>query len=314
MKHYKKGLAIILCIILAVSGAITLFTPVYAAAGESRPFTPRLTAPDADDPRFSTSNPFHLVGNRMPNCTTYAWGRAYEILGHPPALNRGHARYWFTNTGPFRNPNDRYERGQVPRIGAIAVWGTDVGSGFGHVSVVEYVFPNGSFKTSGSVWLGAFFYTSIHHSLPASFQGFIYLGCFVYTPAPIPVRPDTPVVYTVPMDRTSDANDAPLMIGNLVNLRGLQEVLDGTMISEINLFSGRRMTLFALPHASGASVVFYIYQGMASILLGDFIIEADPYELKRVDGSWYLTLDAMSSLLGFTGFVEGDYLYLHMNE
>jgi len=441
---------------------LTPTMPVHAAATQN--FTPRMTAPDANDPRFTTYNPFWGVGLGMPNCTAYAWGRAYEILGHAPQLNRGHSRYWFTNGGPFRNPNDRFARGQTPRLGAIAVWGTSSAGG-GHVSVVEYVFPNGSFITSGSVFRGTFFYTQLNTSLPADFQGFIYLGDFTYAPTPLsiiphmdihihygdpelgrvtglvatvtyvhdrfldnhvylsanstitfsnafyapsatdeagglrrftantpyriadfagvlsiplyrgttlfdyetamhlynaeqgaegvtyfrfinlntannrtlrtlalqnggrdinergihlwiaPTTPNQPTVHdwiAVSLHRPSAENGAPFMVNNLVSLRGLQEVLHGTTSSEVNPYTGRRVTTFTLPHARGGAAVVYIYQNRATILLGDIIFEPEQFGLARVNGSWYLMLDALPSLVGFTGFVEGENLYLHV--
>jgi len=455
-------------------GLVNAFTPISIEATAERPFIPRMTAPDPNDPRFTTYSPFYGVGLGMPNCTAYAWGRAYEILGHAPQLNRGHSRFWFTNGGPFRNDNDRFERGQTPRLGAIAVWGPSSAGG-GHVSVVEYVFPNGSFITSGSVFGGTFFYTRLNTSIPSDFQGFIYLGNFTYTPTPLrvipqmdihihygdpalgrvtglvatvtyvydrflgnhvylsaystitfsnafyvptsmvhdagdgrmdtwqdglrrfeanvryrmddfvgvlslplyrgttlqnrnaaaqlyrseqgmtgietfrfvnldtvnnrmirtlelqnggrdinersvhvwvtPPAPDLPPVFDwiyVDLNRPSEANGAPFMINNLVNLRGLQEVLGGTTSSEVSEISGRRITVFTLPHAGSGEAIVYIYQNQATILLGDFIFPQEHFGLVRVEGSWYLMLDSLPALVGFTGFVQGDNLYLHV--
>ena len=138
-------------------------------------FTPRTTAPARNDHRFTTSNPFHQAGFPMPNCTAYAWGRAYEILGRRPNLNQGNARHWFHNDGPFPNRNDNFQRGQTPRVGAIAVWAN--GSA-GHVAVVEHVHANGNVDLSESFWRGDNFrYTRNVNvrSHRANFLGFIYL-------------------------------------------------------------------------------------------------------------------------------------------
>ena len=139
-------------------------------------FVPRTTAPDRNDHRFSTSNPFHQAGFGMPNCTTYAWGRAWEILGRAPnELNRGNARFWFSNNGGFPQPGDNFQRGQTPRLGAIAVWAS---SSAGHVAVVEHVHPNGNVDLSESFWNGLFFrYTQNVNvrTYLSNFLGFIYL-------------------------------------------------------------------------------------------------------------------------------------------
>ena len=122
-------------------------------------FRPRTTAPPTNvNPWIpnSAQNPFRISGG---NCTWYAWGRAHEILGRPPQLNRGHARYWFGNGGPFPG-SERFQRGQTPQVGAIAVWGRGASPNhnYGHVSVVESVDRNGNVRLSGSNWGGQSFY------------------------------------------------------------------------------------------------------------------------------------------------------------
>ena len=168
------------------------FAMLYVNAFAAGDFVPRTTAPDPSDPRFTTENPFYNVGLGMPNCTAYAWGRAYEILGEIPALNIGNARYWFYNDGGFPNPEDHFERGQTPRLGAIAVWGTSTLGPFGHVAVVEYIHPDGTVDLSESFWGGEFFAFSqnvdVHHGeawrtapVHRNFLGFIYL-CAIADP------------------------------------------------------------------------------------------------------------------------------------
>jgi len=155
-------------------------------------FVPRTTAPCEEDPRFTTSNPFHNVGLGLPNCTAYAWGRAYEILGQRPNLNVGNARYWFYNDGGHPSPYDTFPRGQEPRLGAIAVWGRSVPNYYGHVAVVEYVHADGTVDLSESSWGGERFIFSQNVNVRGNdawrvdpicrnFLGFIYLCGFVYT-------------------------------------------------------------------------------------------------------------------------------------
>ena len=179
------------------TAAIFVFTAMLYvnALASGGVFTPRTTAPDADDPRFTTENPFYNVGLGMPNCTAYAWGRAYEILGERPPLNIGNARYWFYNEGGFPQPDDRFERGQTPRLGAIAVWGASELGPFGHVAVVEGINADGTVNLSESFWGGEIFAFSVgvdvHHNeawriepVYRNFLGFIYLCSVVGTEAP----------------------------------------------------------------------------------------------------------------------------------
>lgn len=141
-------------------------------------YTPRLTAPDRSNPYYySDSNPFFASGYGMPNCTAYAWGRAYEILGSPPALPTSDARKWYERT-------TAYPKGQTPALGAVAVWWSDVS---GHVAVVEKI-ENGTVTFSNSAWGGSTFYLT---TAPAdgsdnycgnragwTFLGFIYIADF----------------------------------------------------------------------------------------------------------------------------------------
>lgn len=58
----------------------------------------------------------------MPNCTAYAYGRAYEILGSEPKLSWNNAEQWYD----YNKSNGYYKYGQTPKVGAIAA---------GHITV-----------------------------------------------------------------------------------------------------------------------------------------------------------------------------------
>ena len=67
---------------------------------------------------FSSLNVFYISNYGMPNCTAYAWGRAYEYYGTRPSLSYYNAGEWW-----YDNINcGTYEFGSEPRVGAIAVW------------------------------------------------------------------------------------------------------------------------------------------------------------------------------------------------
>ena len=74
-------------------------------------------------------------GYALPNCTGYAWGRFMEILGETPKLCTGNANKWYT----FRK--DGYERGQEPKVGAVACWSKQGDAG--HVAIVEEISKDG---------------------------------------------------------------------------------------------------------------------------------------------------------------------------
>lgn len=154
------------------------------AAARSSIFNPRLSAPTTNDAYYFSYNPFYLFGYGMPNCTAYAWGRAYEILGSKPNLSLGNANQWWGyNAG-------KYASGKTPRVGSVVCWGSPAGGGYGHVAVVEEV--NGDTLTiSESSWGGFFFRTRKinKNNMGVGFQGYLYLGDFSATPPPVNLPP-----------------------------------------------------------------------------------------------------------------------------
>ncbi len=140
-------------------------------------FEPRLTAPDDDNAcYYSGDNIFYASGYGMPNCTCYAWGRAYELTGEKPDLSPCDACTWYD----YNRENGCYDYGDTPQEGAIACWSYADG-GSGHVAVVEEV-EEDTLTFSNSAYSGAEFYTE---TAPVSdpsngrdnwiFLGYIYL-------------------------------------------------------------------------------------------------------------------------------------------
>lgn len=142
-------------------------------------FTPRLTSDGISGSKYYyNDNPFYQSGYGMPNCTAYAWGRFYEVLGSKPALSLGNAEDWYSYS-------DKYERGATPQLGAVACWRRgsvgDDSDGAGHVAIVEVINADGSIVTSESGWNSDFFWTTTRYndgnwgaSSAYTFQGFIY--------------------------------------------------------------------------------------------------------------------------------------------
>ena len=117
-------------------------------------YTPRVSAPDGDDPcYYSNDNIYYASSYGMPNCTCYAWGRAYELLGHTPELSPWDACTWYD----YNKDNGCYDYGSEPRLGAIACW-TYADGGSGHVAVVEDIGED-TVTFSNSAYAGTEFYT-----------------------------------------------------------------------------------------------------------------------------------------------------------
>ena len=141
-------------------------------------YTPRLTAPSKKNKYYySDLNVFYRCGWGMPNCTAYAWGRAYEILGKEPQLSVYSAYLWYD----YNKEHKIYSYGKTPKLGAIACW--VYASGYsGHVAVVEKI-EGDTVTYSNSAWGGTEFYTTTSPKNDPSngndywiFQGFIYIG------------------------------------------------------------------------------------------------------------------------------------------
>ncbi len=139
-------------------------------------YTPRVNAPDPTDPRYySDENIFYAADYGMPNCTCYAWGRAYEITGEKPELSPYDACTWYA----YNAENSIYDYGDEPQEGAIACFAYADG-GSGHVAVVEEV-ADDTLLLSNSAYSGTEFYLD---TVPADdpsggregwiFQGYIY--------------------------------------------------------------------------------------------------------------------------------------------
>lgn len=180
----------------------------HTRIGTTTSYLPRLTVPkygsDADedgdgiaegDYWLSTANgglnPFPKpgvyakgAGDTLPNCTAYAWGRFYEIIGEKPKLSTGNAEQWYEKL------SDGYERGQTPQLGAVICWqkgsSTDpaANDGAGHVAIVEQINSDGSIVTSESGWQTSSYWWLTKRSKGSNgnwgqssaykFQGFIY--------------------------------------------------------------------------------------------------------------------------------------------
>lgn len=141
-------------------------------------YVPRMSAPAAGNPcYYSEDNIFYAADYGMPNCTCYAWGRAYEITGEKPILSPYDACTWY----PYNAENGIYEYGDTPEQGAIACWAYADG-GSGHVAVVEGV-EGDTVLLSNSAYEGTEFYMD---TVPADdpsqgrdgwiFQGYIYVN------------------------------------------------------------------------------------------------------------------------------------------
>ncbi len=165
--------------------AAILFVTVFSmslfansSANAASAYSPRLSAPSKSNKYYySDLNIFYKAGYGMPNCTAYAYGRAYELLGTQPNLCPYNAEEWYD----YNKSNGYYKYGSTAKLGAIACWSSSSG---GHVAVVEKI-ENGVITFSNSGWGYKEFYLEtaktsdpkVGHSA-WKFQGYIYIGDF----------------------------------------------------------------------------------------------------------------------------------------
>jgi len=154
----------------------------------------RTSAPSTTDTKYySEANPYYKL-RPMPNCTTYAYGRFWEVWGDEPGAplkTKAPAPttiYWHA-----ANDSDSIYKnhvGQKPGLGAMAVWSTipndnpSAGYSEGHVAIVERIDANEDIYTSNSGYPNILFYMKTYskannynfwsNGKQYYFQGFVY--------------------------------------------------------------------------------------------------------------------------------------------
>ncbi len=187
MLHKNTKLKKLASIMLVIMTACMLIGNTLSSSIHAATYTPRTTAPAKDNKYYySKINPFY-PNYGLPNCTCYAYGRAYEILGVDPKLPTGNAGTWYEK-------DTTHEKGSTPQLGAIACWKGTSSNYNGHVAVVEAIDGNKiSFSESN---YGGEIFRYQKNIVPSSyaskapynytFQGYIYIG-----EAPEPISPGT---------------------------------------------------------------------------------------------------------------------------
>lgn len=175
--------------------------------------TVKVVIPETFVPRTSKTDPTNMIGSpyytgqlagyyALPNCTRYAYGRWWEIMGQQPTglANKDNAEDWW-------NGVTAYQKGQQPALGAIICFADGIFSGWGHVAVVEKIYDNGDLLISNSGYPKRYFYmTCVNASdnyrkgrrgyegyaiAKYRFLGFIYLPD-EYAPGPTPPPDPSP--------------------------------------------------------------------------------------------------------------------------
>lgn len=142
-------------------------------------FKERLTCPDVDN-LFYIKTSFggynkaiaidRKTGYVLPNCCGLVHGRWLECADD---RNPNHDKLCRGNAGSYWRYADGYQRGQEPRLGAIACFS-------GHVATVERIAENGVITLSNSSYDGKAFYLT-ETAPPYKFKNMTFYG-FIYNP------------------------------------------------------------------------------------------------------------------------------------
>ncbi len=237
----------------------TVFSVSICVSATSVSFTPRLSAPSGSNSYYySSKNIFYSCGYGMPNCTAYAYGRAYEILGSEPNLSWNGAGKWYNDN----RSSGAYDYGKTPKVGAIACWSY---SGGGHVAVVEEIDSYGNMTLSNSAWQGTNFYLTYAHTSDSNpggnswwtFQGYIYLIDSSEEPEPATEAPTTTVPPTTVAPTTVKPTTAPTTVPARVDTTSSYKtgIYQVTGVSYLNARSGAGLSYNVVTSATGNAVL-----------------------------------------------------------
>lgn len=174
-----KNNRFIFCVpILFLAGIIAISSFSCAKANTATTITPRFQPAFKSEKAYAyytSKNIFYNSGYGMPNCTCYAFGRVYEILGNEPDLCHFDASEWYD----YNKEHGCYKYGQTPKIGAVACWNYSSG---GHVAVVEAISEDKIIMSQSGYGYLNFYLTVEDYNNPGQegwdFQGYIYPGEF----------------------------------------------------------------------------------------------------------------------------------------
>ena len=165
------------CLMLVIAVFVSAVQPTFSAKA-STTVTPRYQPPISSEKAYeyyTTKNVYHKCGYGMPNCTCYAYGRIYELLGKEPNLCLYDADQWYD----YNIKKGYYPYGQTPKIGAVACWSYGES---GHVAVVEAIIGDKIIMSNSAYGYLNFYLSAEDYDKPGNdgwtFQGYIYPGEF----------------------------------------------------------------------------------------------------------------------------------------
>ncbi len=177
MKKAKKMLNVVLAIMMVFSTMFFNSISINAAG-----FTKRTSAPPSGSAYwYSSNNPF-WSGGYVGQCTWYAYGRAYEILGSKPNLSVHGSGQWYSEN----ISKGAYSYGSTPKLGAIACWSN-------HVAVVEEIDSNGIGITVSQYYGSTdqqFHYVHYNSGSAYTYGGNVFQGyIYIINSDPVPPTP-----------------------------------------------------------------------------------------------------------------------------
>lgn len=253
----KRALALVLVLVLFIGLA-----PYLDPEADADAYEPRTSLPDNarssikyycvdSSLGYGNYNPYTIFSTG--NCTWYAFGRAWELLGYYPSklVFTGDACSWFdANKNNFDSGNGGFPYStdpNAPALGAVACWSKDgKGSSGGHVAVVEQISDNSdgskTILTSESGY-ASYYYKTVERNTSTkglgwasyTFQGYIYI-----MGTPSTQSGDTNIYCTVtsPTENEVLSKAAHPVIGSITSGRNIKQVtayIDGDKYADFNV-------------------------------------------------------------------------------
>lgn len=169
------------CFLLICIIAVSVFFPAIkanAAISITSRWQPSYSGESAYG-YYTNKNIYYNCGYGMPNCTCYAYGRVYEMLGKEPNLCHYDAGEWYD----YNKKNGYYSYGKTPKVGAVACW---TNGNSGHVAIVEAIVDNKIIMSQSAYGYLNFYLSVEDYDNPGqsgwTFQGYIYPGTFTAKP------------------------------------------------------------------------------------------------------------------------------------
>ena len=216
------------------------------------------------------------TGTTLPNCTSWAWGRAYEIMGEAPLRFTGDAGNWWNCYTKEQLEEKGYSKSQTPTYGAIACWqDPNNPTEMGHVAIVENIHNDGTITISESGyttwgWRPSYFNVQKRKAgatYKTSTNTYSFVG-YIGLPKYGQVTAAAPSIESFKLDevRTEEADFTISIKDNGSAISRVYYTLNGVVIDDLDISSGdSSFTITNLVPATDYSITISVEAGTTTV-------------------------------------------------